>query len=190
MRTLYELTQLPDRKEVIAQMKQEMALMLNHQTDTLVQVKKDLDHNADDPSTWFDLGMALMVAGELYESLSTEVAIMTYLEEHPEAEEVPEHLTDTADKGAQLYEDALRAFDKVRQMDPEYWGVQCQCGLALTELGKLEVAEKYFLQALKEDEEDVGAATYLANLYERMGNEELAQKYTQLAEELSAGGDF
>jgi tetratricopeptide (TPR) repeat protein len=48
-------------------------------------------------------------------------------------------------------------------------------------------AEKCFLQALKDDEEDASAAHDLAMVYHDMGDEERCQKYLEMAERLVEG---
>ena len=74
-------------------------------------------------------------------------------------------------------------------MEPDYYGVQTQRGIIYGNLHRMEEAERCYLQALQDDEEDFSAAYYLGLTYRDMGNEEMAKKYLSLAKELNPDDD-
>lgn len=150
-------------------------------TDDVARLRRDLEDNADDPSQWFDYGLALSQAA------MNRDALVARREEllHPDEKEVEVDLSGSIP----LYEEALRAYDRVLQMEPDYYGVQTQRGIVCGNLHRMEEAERCYLKALEDDEEDFSAAYYLGLTYRDMGDEEKAQKYLTLARELNPGDD-
>ncbi len=149
------------------------------------RLEKELERMPDDAELWFELGLAHNQTGLQYLELAFQKADLEYLETHPEAEEEPESIEVNAPQALAMFEGALKAFDKVLQLMPEYYGVQCQRGIALANMQRYEEAEQCYLKALEEDEEDFSAAYYLACTYRDMGDEDRAKKYFALAEELN-----
>ena len=150
-------------------------------TDEMIRLRRDLEKDDSDPSQWFDLGLALNQAGIHRDVLVTQREEML----HPDEEEITVDLSGSAP----LYEEALKVFDRVLQMEPDYYGVQTQRGIVCGNLHRLEEAEQCYLKALKDDDEDFSAAYYLGLTYRDMGKEELATKYLALAHELNPDDD-
>lgn len=150
-------------------------------TDEVLRLRHDLESNADDPSQWFDYGLALNQAGMHRDVLVTQREAML----HPDDEEVKVDLSGSVP----LYEEALKVFDKVLAMEPGYYGVHTQRGIVNGNLHHMEAAEQCYLQALEDDDEDFSAAYYLGLTYRDMGDEEKAQKYLALARELNPDDD-
>ena len=49
----------------------------------------------------------------------------------------------------------------------------------------LENAERCYLKALEDDDEDFTAAYYLSQVYSEMGKTDLAEKYQRISDELN-----
>ena len=146
-------------------------------TDEVIRLRRDLQGNGDDASQWFDYGIVLNQAAMHRDMLVAQREQLL----HPEAEEVEVDFSGSVP----IYEEALKAYRHVLEMEPEYYGVHTQMGVVLGNLHRLEEAEACYLEALKEDEEDFSAAYYLGLTYRDMGREDLAQKYLKLAHELN-----
>lgn len=150
-------------------------------TDEVARLRRDLEVNDNDPSQWFDYGLALNQAAMNRDLLVSQRESLLY----PDNGELQVDLSGSMP----LYEEALRAFDRVLQMEPDYYGVQTQRGIIYGNLHRMEEAERCYLQALQDDEEDFSAAYYLGLTYRDMGNEEMAKKYLSLAKELNPDDD-
>ena len=87
--------------------------------------------------------------------------------------------------GRPLYQDSLAAFDKVLELNPDYYGVACQKGVVYGNMHDLENAERCYLKALEDDDEDFTAAYYLSQVYGEMGKTDLAEKYQRISDELN-----
>ena len=163
----------------------QMEQMLSTGTDEVVRLKKELEKSPQDAEVWFDLGLSLNQAGLQYEGLAVRLAEMRH---EPENAEEGEETTIQVDVTPCLgfYKEALEAFDRVRELAPEYYGVECQRGLVYANLRDLPHAEECYLKALEEDEEDFTAAYYLSQVYRDMGKDDLAEKYQKLADDLNA----
>lgn len=146
-------------------------------TDDVSRLRRDLQDNGDDPSQWFDYGIALNQAA-LHRNLLLEQKAELL---NPDAETVEADLSGSIP----LLEESLKAFDHVLEMEPDYYGVQTQKGIVYGNMHRLAEAEQCYLQALKDDEEDFSAAYYLGLTYRDLGQEELAKKYLALAHELN-----
>lgn len=149
------------------------------------RLNRELERTPDDAELWFELGLAHNQTGLQYIELAFQKANLEYLEAHPEAEEEPESLEVNAPQALAMFEGALKAFDKVLELMPDYYGVQCQRGVALGNMHRYEEAEQCYLKALEEDEEDFSAAYYLGCTYRDMGDEERASRYFALADQLN-----
>ena len=149
------------------------------------RLNRELERTPDDAEMWFELGLAHNQTGLQYLELAFEKAKLEYLEAHPDAEEEPESIEVNAPQALAMFEGALKAFDKVVELMPEYYGVQCQRGIALANMQRYEEAEQCYLKALVEDEEDFSAAYYLGCTYHELGDEERSKKYFALAEKLN-----
>lgn len=160
---------------------------LHEQGNADVQrLEKELERMPDDVELWFEMGLAHNQSGLQYLDMASEKARLEYLEAHPDTEEDAEiELRVDASAAYALFETALADFDKVLELMPDYYGVQCQRGIALGNMQRYEEAEQCYLKALEEDEEDYAAAYYLGCTYRDMGDEERAAKYFALAEELN-----
>lgn len=144
------------------------------------RLAKELERTPDDAELWFELGLAHNQSGLQYLEMASEKAKLQYLEAHPEAEEDSAAIEVDVSPARTLFDSALKAFDKVVELMPEYYGVQCQRGIALANMQRYEEAESCFLKALEEDEEDFSAAYYLSCAYREKGDEANAQKYFSL----------
>ena len=163
----------------------QMEQMLSTGTDEVVRLRKELEKTPQDAEVWFDLGLSLNQAGLQYEGLAVRLAEMGLgQEETEEGEETPIQEDVTPCLG--FYKEALSAFDRVRELSPDYYGVECQRGLVYANLRDLPHAEECYLKALEEDDEDFTAAFYLSQVYHDMGKEDLAEKYQKIADELNA----
>lgn len=150
-------------------------------SDDMIRLRKHLEHDASDPTMWFDLGIALNQAAMQRDYLEVDRAQLL----NPGAEEM-----DVDGSGStHLLEEALSVFRKVLEMEPDYYGVHTQMGIVYSNLHRFDEAEQCYLQALKEDEEDFSAAYYLGLTYRDKGDETLAQKYLTLAHELNPDDD-
>ncbi len=87
--------------------------------------------------------------------------------------------------GRPFYQYSLAAFDKVLELNPDYYGVACQKGVVYGNMRDLENAEQCYLKALEDDDEDFTAAYYLSMVYSEMGKDDLAEKYQKISEELN-----
>ncbi len=170
-------------------------------SDEMMRLKRDLEKFPDDASQWFDLGLAISQAAIQRDQLVVEQARMKLaVEAAKAAAERPEEESEAAEEEEELEldlstvdlsgsvpmtEEALAAFDKVLQLEPDYYGVQTQKGILLANLHRYDEAERCFLQALEDDEEDFSAAYYLALAYRDRGNDAEAEKYFALAAELN-----
>ena len=159
--------------------------------DDVVRLRKELEKTPNDIETWFNLGLALNQAGLQYEDLAVRLAELRFSQDFQDENMMPEEemplLKVEVSEGNVLYTEALQAFDHVLELDPDYYGVACQKGVVYGNLQDYENAEKYYLKALQDDEEDFSAAYYLSLTYRDMGKDDLADKYLQLADQLNDG---
>ena len=176
---------LLDRPTMIKMLGERMEQLYQQGNADVQRLDKELERTPDDAELWFELGLAHNQSGLQYLDMAFEKARLEYLEAHPEAEEEPEHWDVEAPKAWAMFNAALNAFDKVLELMPEYYGVQCQRGVALANMQRYEEAVECYLKALEEDEEDFSAAYYLGCTYRDMGDEERANKYFDLARELN-----
>lgn len=176
---------LLDRPTMIKMLEGRMRHLCEQGSDDVQRLDKELERAPGDAELWFESGLAHNQSGLQYLDMAFEKARLEYFEAHPEAEEEPEHLDVDAPQAWAMFNAALAAFDKVLELEPEYYGVQCQRGVALGNMQRYEEAEQCYLKALEEDEEDFSAAYYLACTYRDMGDEERAAKYFALAQELN-----
>lgn len=176
---------LLDRPTMIKMLGERMQQLYEVGNADVQRLNKELERTPKDAELWFELGLAHNQTGLQYLDMAIEKARLEYLEAHPEGEEEPEHLDVDAPQAWALFNGALQAFDKVLELEPEYYGVQCQRGIALGNMQQYEEAEKCYQKALEEDEEDFSAAYYLGCTYRDMGDEERAAKYFDLAHELN-----
>ena len=157
----------------------------------VMRLQKELEASPKDAELWFELGVALNQAGLQYDDLAARLAELRYSMEFPDEglEESQEAIPLNVDVsgGNNLYTHALEAFDRVLELQPDYYGVACQRGIVFGNLQDYARAEECYLQALKDDEEDFTAAYYLSMVYRDLGKEELADKYQKLSEELNDG---
>ena len=150
-------------------------------TDDMIRLRRELEQVVDDASLWFDYGLALNQAALHRDALVVEREQFL----HPEAEE----LNVDCSGSTPLYEEALKSFGKVLELEPEYYGVQTQLGLVYGNMHRLEEAVQCYRKALEEDEEDFSAAYYLGLTYRDLGDESAAQRYLTLARELNPDDD-
>ena len=176
---------LLDRPTMIKMLEERMKNLYEHGNDDVQRLKKELERAPDDAELWFESGLAHNQSGLQYLDMAVEKARLEDFEAHPEAEEEPERLNVDAPQAWSIFNAALSAFDKVLELMPEYYGVQCQRGVTLANMQQYEEAVKCYLKALEEDEEDFSAAYYLACAYRDMGDEEQAERYFALAKELN-----
>ena len=174
-----------DRATMIKMLDERMNDLFEHGNSDVQRLEKELERTPDDAELWFESGLAHNQSGLQYLDMAIEKARMEYFEAHPEAEEEPEHLNVDVPQARAMFNAALSAFDKVLELMPEYYGVQCQRGVALANMQQYEEAVGCYLKALEEDDEDFSAAYYLACTYRDMGNEEQAARYFALAKELN-----
>lgn len=180
---------LLDRPTMIKMLEERMRNLYELGNADVQRLGKELERTPDDAELWFELGLAHNQSGLQYLDMAFEKARLEYYEAHPDTEEDPAHLEVEAPGAYALFTAALEAFDKVLELVPEYYGVQCQKGVVLGNMHKYEEAVACYLKALEEDEEDFSAAYYLACAYRDMGNEEQAQRYFALAKELNPDDD-
>ena len=176
---------LLDRPTMIKMLEERMEQLCQQGNADVQRLVKELERVPDDAELWFELGLAYNQTGLQYLDMAIEKARLEYYEAHPEVEEDPDNLNVDAPKALAMFDGALQAFDKVLELMPEYYGVQCQRGVALANMQRYEEAVECYLKALEEDEEDFSAAYYLACTYRDMGDEERANKYFDLARELN-----
>ena len=158
-------------------MTKRMEQLLANGSDDVTRLRKELEKTPDDAEMWFELGLAYNQAGLQYEDMAVRLALLE------SGEEVTLHVNVTAVRP--LYEESLKAFDKVAELEPDYYGVACQKGIVYGNMHDLENAEACYLQALKDDDEDFTAAYYLSIVYGDMGKADLAEEYARLAEKLN-----
>lgn len=132
----------------------QMEQLLTSGSDDVVRLRKELEKTPDDPEIWFELGLSLNLAGLRYEELAVSLAGIQYDMEHKsdggEEEEVTLQVNVSA--GRPLYQDSLAAFDKVLELNPDYYGVACQKGVVYGNMHDLENAERCYLKALEDDD--------------------------------------
>lgn len=177
--------ELLDRPAMIKMLEERMQYLYEKGNADVQRLDKELERTPDDVEMWFESGLARNQSGLQYLDMAFEKARLMYMEEHPDTEEEPDRLTVEAPQAFDMFSAALRAFDKVLELSPDYYGVQCQRGVALANMQRYEEAEQCYLKALEEDEEDFTAASYLSMVYRDMGKDDLADKYMKLSEELN-----
>ena len=177
--------ELLDRPTMIKMLGERMEQLYENGNADVQRLNRELERTPDDAEMWFELGLAHNQTGLQYLELASEKAKLDYLETHPEAEEEPESIEVAVPQALSMFEGALKAFDKVVELMPDYYGVQCQRGIALANMQRFEESEQCYLKALEEDEEDFSAAYYLGCTYQEMGDEERSKKYFALAEKLN-----
>jgi tetratricopeptide (TPR) repeat protein len=173
---------------MVSALSKQMEHIIAHGSDDVVRLRKELEKAPDDAELWFELGLSLNQAGLQYQDLAVRLAGLRYDMEHPEenqpeGEEVTLQVDVSA--GRPLYQDSLAAFDKVLELNPDYYGVACQKGVVYGNMRDLENAEQCYLKALEDDDEDFTAAYYLSMVYSEMGKDDLAEKYQKISEELN-----
>ncbi len=160
---------------------QDIERILTQGGNDSARLAEEVVRTPDDVMAWFDLGVAI----------TDDVNVLDYLMAQKFQMENPgtiiEENTPYADEGLkrQLYEKALKCFDKVLELAPDYYGVQYQKGVIYANMQQYAEAEQCFLQALKDDEEDLSAAHDLAMVYHDMGDEERSNHYLRLAERMA-----
>lgn len=174
-----------DRPTMISVLKERMEQLCQLGNADVQRLGRELERTPGDAELWFELGLAHNQTGLQYLDMAAQKAHLEYLEANPEAEEMPDTFTVEASETMTMFGNALTAFDKVLELMPDYYGVQCQRGIALANMHRYEEAEQCYLKALEEDEEDFTAASYLAMVYRDMGKDDLADKYQTLSQELS-----
>lgn len=156
----------------------------------VVRLQNEVKASPKDAELWFELGVALNQAGLQYDDLAARLVELRYSMEFPDEglEDAPEVIPPKVDvsEGNRLYTYALEAFDRVLEIQPDYYGVACQRGIVYGNLQDYVRAEECYLQALKEDEEDFTAASYLSMVYRDLGKDDLADKYLKMSEDLSS----
>ena len=177
--------ELLDRPTMIKMLGERMEQLYEKGNADVQRLIRELERTPDDAEMWFELGLAHNQTGLQYLELAFEKAKLEYLEAHPDAEEEPESIEVNAPQALGMFDGALKAFDKVVELMPEFYGVQCQRGIALANMQRYEEAEQCYLKALEEDEEDFSAAYYLGCTYHELGDEERSKKYFALAEKLN-----
>lgn len=169
----------------------QMTVLAANGGSEVVRLQKELETSPKDAELWFELGVTLNQAGLQYDDLAARLAELRYSMEFPdEGQEEPQEaipLNVDVSEGNKLYNYALEAFDRVLELQPDYYGVACQRGIVFGNLQDYARAEECYLQALKDDEEDFTAAYYLSMVYRDMGKAELADKYLKLSDELNDG---
>lgn len=179
------LMDMIDRPTMISVLKERMEQLCQLGNADVQRLGRELERTPGDAELWFELGLAHNQTGLQYLDMAAQKAHLEYLEANPEAEEMPDTFTVEASETMTMFGNALTAFDKVLELMPDYYGVQCQRGIALANMHRYEEAEQCYLKALEEDEEDFTAASYLAMVYRDMGKDDLADKYQTLSQELS-----
>ena len=175
-----------DRPTMITILEERMKQLYEHGNADVQRLDKELKQAPNDAEMWFDLGLAHNQCGLQYLEMAFERERLLFLEQHPDAEEEPnQELTVDVPEAYAMFNAALAAFDKVLELMPDYYGVQCQRGVALGNMHRYEEAEQCYLKALEEDEEDFSAAYYLGCTYRDMGDEERASRYFALADQLN-----
>ena len=180
---------LLDRPTMIKMLDEQMKRLHDLGNADVQRLGKELERTPDDAELWFESGLAYNQSGLQYLDIAIEKARLEYFEAHPEEESEPERLDVDASQAGSMFNAALSAFDKVLELMPEYYGVQCQRGVALANMQQYEEAVKCYLKALEEDDEDFSAAYYLACAYRDMGDEAQAERYFALAKELNPDDD-
>ena len=180
---------LLDRPTMIKMLDEQMKHLHDLGNADVQRLDKELERSPDDAELWFESGLAHNQSGLQYLDMAFEKARLEYFEAHPDMEAEPERLNVDVSQAGSMFTAALSAFDKVLELMPEYYGVQCQRGVALANMQRYEEAVECYLKALEEDEEDFSAAYYLACAYRDMGDEEQAERYFALAKELNPDDD-
>ena len=180
---------LLDRPTMIKLLDEQMKHLHELGNADVQRLDKELERTPDDAELWFESGLAHNQSGLQYLDMAFEKARLEYFEAHPDMEAEPECLNVDVSQAGSMFDAALNAFDKVLELMPEYYGVQCQRGVALANMQRYEEAVECYLKALEEDEEDFSAAYYLACAYRDMGDEEQAGRYFALAKELNPDDD-
>lgn len=150
-------------------------------SNDMMRLRRDLEQHADDASLWFELGIAINQAAMHRDYLLVEHERLL----HPDQEKVN---VDCSSSVA-VFEEALNCFNKVQELDPDFYGVWTQKGTVYGNLQRLDEAEQCYLKALQDDDEDFSAAYYLGCTYRDKGDEELAERYFALAHELNPDGE-
>lgn len=171
--------------DMIAVIEREMTGLLDGRSLENKRLERVSAANENDPEAWFELGMNVIDEALRYEDLALEKARLQYQQEHPElVEDVDVTINTDIPELYTFYAHALMCFDKVLELDSEYYGVQCQRGVCFANMHEFEKAESAFLQALKDDDEDANAAFNLALLYQDNGKEDKSAEYFALAQDL------
>lgn len=169
---------------------QQMKVLAANGGPDVVRLQNEVKASPKDAELWFELGVALNQAGLQYDDLAARLVELRYGMEFPDEglEDTPEVIPPKVDVsvGNKLYTYALEAFDRVLEIQPDYYGVACQRGIVYGNLQDYVRAEECYLQALKEDEEDFTAASYLSMVYRDLGKDDLADKYLKMSEDLSS----
>ncbi len=96
----------------------------------------------------------------------------------------PEYSAGTAAIGAQRYEQAIAAFEKVVANEPDNADAMTYLGYSHRKLGDFEASLDWYGRALAADPEHRGATEYLGELYLRMGDVPRAEAQLARLEEL------
>lgn len=140
-----------DRPTMIKMLDERMEQLYQNGNADVQRLKKEIERMPDDAELWFELGLAHNQAGLQYIDMAFEKAALEYYEANPEAEGEPEHLTVEVPKAMEMFTSALQVFDKVLELMPDFYGVQCQRGIAFGNMHRYEEAEQCYLKALEED---------------------------------------
>lgn len=166
--------------DMVKAIDEQIAKLDNEGSDDIIRLRRDLEKIPDDASLWFDLGIALNQAAMQRDYLVIERAQLL----NPDAD----HVEVDCAGSTPIFEQALEAYAKTLELEPDYYGVQTQRGIVFANLHRLDEAEQAYLQALREDDEDFSAAFYLSQVYADKGDEVSAQKYAALARQLNPDG--
>lgn len=177
--------------DFVKMLEREMEMLRQNKSLDCQHAMHEVEVRPKDAEAWFEYGLLLVQEGLRYEQLAFEKARHLYIMEHPEMDsDTTIELDLNIPELAEFHVRAIECFDKVLVLDPDYYGVQCQRGIAYANIGQYSQAEEAFLQALKDDDEDAAAAYNLAHTYRDMGKEDKASEYFELAQRLNPDDDL
>lgn len=177
--------------DLVRMIDQELEMLRRCQSLDCRHAIRQVESCPKEPDAWFEYGLLSVQEGLRYEQLSIEKAHQTYLQSNPDTDPDAEiELEVNIPELVEFHTRAIECFDKVLALDPSYYGVQCQRGIAYANIHQYQLAEQAFLQALKDDDEDAAAAYNLALTYRDMGNEAKAAEYFGLAQRLNPDDDL
>lgn len=177
--------ELLDRATLIKMLAARMEELRQQGSSDIRHLLAELERLPKEAELWFELGVAYNQAGLQYLDFAMEKARMEHSESHPDEEPDEEDLHVDEASAAAIFEKAVKAFGRVLELSPDYYGVQCQRGIVYGNMHRLQEAVECYFKALEEDEEDFSAAYYLACTYRDMGDDEKAAQYFALARRLN-----